>query len=256
MRRATATPGGSRTVPHVTDANQPENPTPPTDPAGPDDLNITTGPDALRVLVLAGSSREGSVNARLAALVAGQVERSGAVADLARIGDFVMPTYDGDAEEAEGPPAGAIALRERLLAAQALVIASPEYNASVPGVLKNAVDWVSRFRPQPFKDKQTLLVSASPSLIGGNRGLWALRVPLEHLGTRVYPDMFSLAMAHSAFGEDGELTDPGLRERLADTVDSFLALAEADTRYLCLQRRWYEFLGDESNAPVTQRAEG
>ncbi|WUH78527.1 NAD(P)H-dependent oxidoreductase [Streptomyces sp. NBC_00435] len=205
---------------------------------------------------MAGSSRQGSVNARLAALVAGQVERSGAVADLARIGDFAMPTYDGDTEAAEGQPSGAAALRERLLSAQALVIASPEYNASVPGVLKNAVDWVSRFRPQPFKDKQTMLVSASPSMVGGNRGLWALRVPLEHLGARVYPDMFSLAMAHSAFGVDGELTDPGLRRRLADTVDSFLALAEADTRYLCLQRRWYEFLGDESSAPVTQRTEG
>lgn len=256
MRRAAGSTGGSRTVPHVSDANQPQSPKFPTDPAAPDSPSVTSGTEALRVLVLAGSSREGSVNARLAALVAGQVERSGAVADLARIGDFVMPTYDGDAEQAEGQPAGAAALRERLLAAQALVIASPEYNASVPGVLKNAVDWVSRFRPQPFKDKQTLLVSASPSMIGGNRGLWALRVPLEHLGARVYPDMFSLAMAHSAFGEDGELTDPSLRGRLADTVDSFLALAEADTRYLCLQRRWYEFLGDESTAPVTQRAEG
>lgn len=256
MRRTAGTPDGSRTVPHVTDAHQPQSPKFPTDPAAPDPLNVTTAPDPLRVLVLAGSSREGSVNARLAALVAGQVERSGAVADLARIGDFVMPTYDGDAEQADGQPSGSAALRERLLAAQALVIASPEYNASVPGVVKNAVDWVSRFRPQPFKDKQTLLVSASPSMIGGNRGLWALRVPLEHLGARVYPDMFSLAAAHSAFGEDGELTDPGLRERLADTVDSFLALAEADTRYLCLQRRWYEFLGDESTAPVTQRAEG
>lgn len=214
-----------------------------------------TGSGALRVLVLAGSSRRGSVNARLAALVAGEVERSGATADLVGIGEFEMPTFDGDTEAAEGPPPGAAALRERLLSAQALVIASPEYNASMPGVLKNAVDWVSRFRPQPFKDKQTLLVSASPSLVGGNRGLWALRVPLEHLGARVYPDMFSLAAAHSAFGENGELTDPGLRQRLADTVDSFLALAEADTRYLCLQRRWYEFLGDESSAPVTQRAE-
>ncbi|MFZ3468106.1 NADPH-dependent FMN reductase [Streptomyces sp. 4.24] len=237
----------------MTDATNANNPTGPTDP---DNLNISTGPGALRVLVLSGSSREGSVNTRLAALVAGQVERSGAVVDLARIGDFTMPTYDGDTEAAEGPPAGAAALRERLLAAQALVIASPEYNASVPGVVKNAVDWVSRFRPQPFKDKQTLLVSASPSMVGGNRGLWALRVPLEHLGARVYPDMFSLAMAHSAFGADGELTEAGLRERLADTIDSFLALAEADTRYLCLQRRWYEFLGDESSAPVTQRAEG
>ncbi|WP_330335276.1 NAD(P)H-dependent oxidoreductase [Streptomyces sp. NBC_00536] len=209
----------------------------------------------MHVFVLSGSSRTGSVNARLAALVAGLVVRAGATADLAYIGDFPMPPYDGDDEAGQGPPAAAGALRDRLEAAQALVIASPEYNASVPGVLKNAVDWVSRLRPQPFKDKQALLVSASPSMVGGNRGLWALRVPLEHLGARVYPDMFSLAMAHQAFGADGALVDAGLGERLGSTVDAFLALVEADTRYLCLQRRWYEFLGDRTDAPVTARAQ-
>ncbi|MBW5481686.1 NADPH-dependent FMN reductase [Streptomyces bambusae] len=209
----------------------------------------------MRVFVLAGSSRSGSMNRRLASLVGGLVTRSGPTVDLARLADFPMPAYDGDTEAGEGPPPAAVALRDRIEAAQALVIASPEYNASVPGVVKNAIDWVSRFRPQPFKDKQTLLVSASPSMVGGNRGLWALRVPLEHLGARVYPDMFSLAGAHHAFTEDGELTDPQLAERLTQTVDSFLDLAEADTRYLCLQRRWYEFLGDGTDAPVTARAQ-
>ena len=68
----------------------------------------------------------------------------------------------------------------------------------MPGFLKNAIDWTSRFRPQPFNGRQTLLLSASPSMAGGNRGLWALRVPLEHLGARVYPDMLSLAQANSA----------------------------------------------------------
>ena len=81
------------------------------------------------------------------------------------------------------------------------MIASPEYNASMPGVLKNAIDWTSRHRPQPFHARHALLLSASPSMLGGNRSLWALRVPLEHLGTRVYPDMFSLAQAHTAFDE-------------------------------------------------------
>ncbi|MFG2976525.1 NADPH-dependent FMN reductase [Streptomyces sp. NPDC048331] len=209
----------------------------------------------MHVLVLSGSSRSGSVNVRLGSLVAGLVTLAGATAEAVTLGDFPMPPYDGDAEAEEGLPEGALALRERIGAAQALIIASPEYNASVPGVLKNAIDWVSRYRPQPFKDKQTLLVSASPSMVGGNRGLWALRVPLEHLGARVYPDMFSLAGAHHAFTEDGALTDQGLGERLTTTIDSFLNLVEADTRYLCLQRRWYEFLGDRTDAPVTSRAQ-
>ncbi|MFF8266872.1 NADPH-dependent FMN reductase [Streptomyces sp. NPDC016562] len=209
----------------------------------------------MRVLVLSGSSRTGSVNARLASLAAALVSRAGAVADAATIADFPMPPYDGDVEADDGLPKGALALCERIGAAQALVIASPEYNASLPGVLKNAIDWVSRYRPQPFKDKQSLLLSASPSMVGGNRGLWALRVPLEHLGARVYPDMFSLAGAHHAFADDGTLADQGLSERLTSTIGSFLDLAEADTRYLCLQRRWYEFLGDRTDAPVTARAQ-
>jgi chromate reductase, NAD(P)H dehydrogenase (quinone) len=70
-------------------------------------------------------------------------------------------------------------------------IASPEYNASMPGLLKNAIGWVSRFRPQPFNEHHVLLISASPSMVGENRSLWSLRIPLEHLGARVYPDMFS-----------------------------------------------------------------
>ncbi|GAU70407.1 hypothetical protein SSP35_19_00430 [Streptomyces sp. NBRC 110611] len=209
----------------------------------------------LRVLVLGAALRTESTNARLAALAARMLSRSGADVDLASMREFDMPLYDGDMEAEQGLPDGALALCERLERCDAFVLSSPEYNASVPGVVKNAVDWVSRVRPQPFKTKHALLLSASPSLVGGNRGLWALRIPLEHLGTRVYPDMFSLAAAHKGFTDDGQLTDPGLQERLGETVTAFLALVEADTRYVCLRRRWYEFLGDRTEAPVTQRAE-
>ncbi|GAA0478518.1 NAD(P)H-dependent oxidoreductase [Streptomyces sp. NPDC046215] len=214
-----------------------------------------TPPPPTRVLVFGASLRGDSLNGRLASLVARLIERTGATVDLARMGEFAMPVYDADTEESEGLPRGALALRDRLAACDALVISSPEYNASVPGGLKNAIDWVSRVRPQPFKDKQALLVSASPSLVGGNRGLWALRIPLEHLGTRVYPDMFSLAQAHEGFTDSGDLADSGLGQRLTETVESFLRLVEADTRYACLQHRWYEFLGDRTDAPVTQRAQ-
>ncbi|MFI1304185.1 NADPH-dependent FMN reductase [Streptomyces sioyaensis] len=212
-------------------------------------------PGPLRVLVLGTALRTASTNARLASLVGRMMTEAGADVDLASMREFDMPLYDGDAEAAHGVPDGALALRDRLERCDAFVLASPEYNASVSGVVKNAIDWVSRVRPQPFKTKHALLVSASPSLVGGNRGLWALRVPLEHLGTRVYPDMFSLASAHEGFAEDGQLTDPALQERLHETVTAFLHLVEADTRYVCLQRRWYEFPGDRTGAPVTQRAE-
>ncbi|GHG61645.1 NADPH-dependent FMN reductase [Streptomyces griseocarneus] len=213
-------------------------------------------PRPLRVLVFGAALRAGSANARLASLVARLIADAGATVDHASLREFDMPLYDGDIETADGLPEGALALHGRLETSDAFVISSPEYNASVPGVLKNAVDWVSRVQPQPFKTKHALLVSASPSLMGGNRGLWALRIPLEHLGTRVYPDMFSLARAHEGFTEAGLLADPALQRRLTETVGAFLGLVEADTRYVCLRRRWYEFLGDATGAPVTQRAEG
>ncbi|MEU6772655.1 NAD(P)H-dependent oxidoreductase [Streptomyces sp. NPDC046759] len=214
-----------------------------------------TLPGPLRFLVFGAALRADSTNARLASLVARLLSDTGATVDLAHVREFDMPLYDGDVEAGEGLPRGALALRDRLERSDAFVISSPEYNASVPGVLKNAIDWVSRVRPQPFKTKHALLVSASPSLIGGNRGLWALRIPLEHLGTRVYPDMFSLANSYQAFAEDGTLADPGLQQRLTETVAGFVSLVEADVRYVCLERRWYEFLGDRTEAAITQRAE-
>src|SRR4029079_17470809 len=107
-------------------------------------------------------------------------------------------------------PDGANTLHQRLQASDAFIISSPEYNGSMPGLLKNTIDWVSRFRPQPFNQLHALLMSASPSMAGGNRGLWSLRIPLEHLGSRIFPDMFSLAMAHQAFNPDGTFVNPVL----------------------------------------------
>jgi NAD(P)H-dependent FMN reductase len=164
--------------------------------------------------------------------------------------DFDCPSYDGDVEKASGVPAGAERLRERLAAADAFIIASPEYNASMPGVLKNAIDWVSRVRPQPFNGRQGMLISASPSMAGGNRGLWSLRVPLEHLGGRIYPDMFSLAQAHEAFDEAGRIKSPVLQERLDRTSGCFLGLVEAAKHYRPLKKLWIEHLGQHPDAAI------
>ena len=156
---------------------------------------------------------------------------------------------DGDLEVAQGIPAGAKELHRRLTESDAFIIASPEDNASMPGVLKNLIDWTSRFRPQPFDGRHGFLLSASPSLVGGNRGLWSLRMPLEHLGARVFPDMFSLSMAHKAF-EGDDLADPVLRARFDKSLLAFLSLAEAATHYPCMKRAWVEFLGEPPGAGV------
>jgi chromate reductase len=134
-----------------------------------------------------------------AQLTAQTIEQHNGTVDWAVMADFDAPSYNQDIQANEGFPPGAEEFRRRLEATDAFVIVSPEYNASFPGALKNTIDWVSRVRPQPFHARHGLLLSASPSMAGGNRGLWGLRVPLEHLGARVFPDMFSLAQAHQAY---------------------------------------------------------
>lgn len=77
----------------------------------------------------------------------------------------------------------------------------------MPGLIKNVIDWISRFRPQPFNEQHALLLSDSPSMGGGNKSLWSLRMPLEHLGANVFPNIFSLAAAHKAFTPKGNIAD-------------------------------------------------
>jgi NAD(P)H-dependent FMN reductase len=208
----------------------------------------------VRVLVMGASLGSKSLNNRLASLAAQVAEDKGAGVDRARIEEFDSPFYDSDTEAESGPPPGAHAFCGRLKKVDALLLASPEYNASMPGSIKNLIDWGSRFRPQPFNGKQAFLLSASPSMAGGNRGLWALRVPFEHLGMIVYPDMFSLAQAHQAFDAQGRIADTALQHRLETTIGCFLDLVEAAKHYRGLKKQWIEFLGERTD-PVTEREE-
>ena len=197
----------------------------------------------LKVLVFAASLRADSLNRKLAALAARVAEQDGVTVQHTTMRDFDVPSFDGDVESAKGIPAGAQELRRHLLESDAFIISSPEYNGSMPGTLKNLIDWTSRFRPQPFDGKHGLLMSASPSMVGGNRGLWALRMPLEHLGARIYPDMFSLAQAHKAL-TNGQIADAALGARFEKNIQAFLSLAEAAKHYPCIKRAWVEFLGE------------
>ncbi|HEY0303541.1 MAG TPA: NAD(P)H-dependent oxidoreductase [Longimicrobiales bacterium] len=207
----------------------------------------------VKFLVFGASLRKESLNDRLAHLAADVVRKQGGVGEYACISEFEVPFYDGDVEAGAGIPQGAQAFADRLCSSDGLIIASPEYNASMPGIVKNLIDWTSRLRPQPFNGKQALLMSASPSMAGGNRGLWSLRIPLEHLGMRVYPDMFSLAQAHKAFNEQG-IADETLRKRFELTIDGFMDLVEAAKHYRGLKKQWVEFLGEHPDA-ATDRVE-
>jgi len=201
-------------------------------------------------LVFAASLRAGSLNTHLADLAADTLARNGGTVDIGSMTDFDCPSYDADVQDDGGFPDAARELRRRLEACDAFVISSPEYNASIPGVVKNAIDWVSRFRPQPFHERNALLLSASPSMVGGNRGAWALRVPLEHLGARVYPDMFSLAQAHRAFDPDGQIADDQLRARFETTIVNFMDIVEASKHYPCVKSAWVEYLGERPEPAI------
>lgn len=205
-------------------------------------------------LVFSASLRGDSLNTRLANLAAVTIEANGGEVDVASMREFDVPSFNADVQRDGRFPPGAEALRGRLEACDAFVIASPEYNASIPGVLKNAIDWVSRYRPQPFNELHGLLLSASPSMAGGNRGLWALRVPFEHLGARLYPDMFSLAQAHQAFTSEGRIANEVLQERFDANIANFMDLVEAATHYPCIKRAWVEYLGEQPD-PALDRVE-
>ncbi len=183
----------------------------------------------MRVLAFAASLRRASLNRKLIAAAAGVARSAGAEVDLAEFREFEMPIYDGDLDASSGLPPGADELRRRLEQADAIMIAAPEYNYSIAGPLKNAIDWVSRARPMPWRGRSVLLMSASPSPMGGIRGLWQTRIPLEGCGALVFPDMLALPHADQAFEEEGRLRDPALAERLRRDVVGFVRLAEAIT---------------------------
>ena len=179
----------------------------------------------MRLFIVAASLRKESLNKKLAGLIATKLESLGADVDHADFRDFDMPLFDGDLEASDGIPAGTQALADRISASDGIVIVSPEYNYGVPGPLKNAIDWLSRIRPYPTVGKPGFLASAAPSLVGGARGLIALRPSLSFLGVWLSGDSFSLAQAGQAFDDQGAITDEALDKMLDGMLSRFVAVA-------------------------------
>ena len=184
----------------------------------------------MRILVFAASLRSASLNRKLAALAAERLKAHGADVDHADFREFEAPIYDGDLEAASGIPAGARAFNDRVKHAAGFAISTPEYNFSMPGALKNLIDWSSRERPIIWKGKPGLLLGTSPSMVGAQRSLWAVRVPFESLGAHLFPDMFSLAQGDQRLDAAGQLNDQKLAKRLDDVTGAFLKFAEALSR--------------------------
>ena len=174
-----------------------------------------------KVLVLAGSAREGSLNKQLAKLAAQRIEALGGEATFIDLKDFPCPLFDEDIE-AQGMPDNVLKLREILAEHQGLLIASPEYNGFITPLLKNTLDWLSRpYKETPglslFAGKWAALVAASPGGLGGIRALPLGQQLLANLGLIVLPQPLSLPKAGSAFNESGALKDDAIVGRL-DTL--------------------------------------
>ena len=135
--------------------------------------------DQVKVISICGSLRKGSFNAALARLAPKLAPPGMAVTTAPPIDTF--PLYNHDIQEASGFPAAANDLAAAIRAADGVLICSPEYNWSIPGVLKNAIDWVSRMKDQPFAGKPVALQSASTGLLGGSRAQYHLRQSLTSL---------------------------------------------------------------------------
>jgi NAD(P)H-dependent FMN reductase len=167
-----------------------------------------------KVLVLAGSIRTGSFNARLAAIAAKEIARAEAEVTRISLLDFPLPLYDGDLEARSGPPENAVKLKRMFCAHQGVFIASPEYNASLTPLLKNTIDWISRVRENKepplsaYRNRVFALGAASNGTLGGMRSIMALRQSLElGCGALVIPEQIAVREASHAFDENDELKD-------------------------------------------------
>jgi chromate reductase len=173
----------------------------------------------MRILGIAGSLRRGSHNRRLLRAAGDALPPGADLVEWDGLGG--LPIFDQDLED--DPPA---AVREFLQAvedADAVLVATPEYNASVPGGLKNALDWASRpFPDNVLRDKPSAVIGASTGLFGA---VWAqaeVRKALGASGARVLDSELPVGMADSAFAQDGSLADPDLAARLADVLGDLL----------------------------------
>ena len=180
--------------------------------------------DTIRVYAFCGSLRKGSFN-RMALKAAEELAPPGMTFEECDIGN--MPLYNEDVRE-KGFPAPVQEMRERIGAADAVLFVTPEYNYSIPGVLKNAIDWASRPPDQPFAGKPAAIMGASPSMLGSARAQYHMRQSCVFLNVLlVNQPVVIIAAAHQKFDSAGRLTDEPTRQFIAKLL---VALATWTTR--------------------------
>lgn len=184
-----------------------------------------------KIVVFAGSLRSGAYSGKTADAAMKELALQGAEVTRISLADYGLPIFDQDLEKDKGIPDSAIRLARLFSVHDGVLIASPEYNASIPPLLKNTIDWVSRVsrdhgRPlKPFAGMVAALCSSSPGRLGGIRGLYHLRAVLMNVGFEVITQQCAVPQAGGAFGEDGDLKDERMRESMRKTCQTLIARA-------------------------------
>ena len=180
------------------------------------------GQKPLTFVTLLGSLRKASLNGALARALPSLAPEGVSVQPLGSAGDF--PLYNADIQ-AEGFPSAVLAMGEAIAKADGIIIVTPEYNYSVPGALKNAIDWLSRLPAQPFAGKPTAIQSGSPGALGGARARYHLRQSLVFLDARVInkPEVIVSQIMSKVDASTGELTDQATRDFIVSQLKAFAA---------------------------------
>jgi NAD(P)H-dependent FMN reductase len=187
---------------------------------------------ALKILVIPGSLRTGSHNAKLAAAAAHELALAGAEVTRISLADFPLPIYDGDLQSKSGVPKHAINLKRMMSAHHGVLIVTPEYNSSVPALVKNTIDWVSRVqdahetRGQVFRERAFAIAAASENRLGGTRSLAALRLILSACHAVVIPNQLALSFANEAYDDMDRLKHPADTEALKALVWQLIELSQ------------------------------
>jgi NAD(P)H-dependent FMN reductase len=187
---------------------------------------------ALKILVIPGSLRTGSLNARLAAAAAYQFAQADAEVTRISLADFPLPLYDGDLQSKSGVPKNAVNLKRMIGAHHGVLIVTPEYNGSVPPLVKNTIDWVTRVqdahetRGQVFLGRAFAIAAASESRLGGMRALAALRLILSACHATVIPNQLALSFAGQAYDDMDRLKHPPDIEALGALVRQLIDVSQ------------------------------
>jgi len=185
------------------------------------------------IAVITGSVREGSFNQMLADLALSQLKEHGAKVTRIDLASYNLPIYSAELEANHFPP-DALRLKQVLIEQDGLLVVSPEYNGSIPPLLKNAIDWASRptgdeglVALTAYRSKVAAIMSASLSPFGGLRGLMHLRQILTTVQMLVIPDQVSVPAAHAAFDDEGRLKDEMVTSLIDITTQRLIKVASA-----------------------------